>query len=191
MERIEGRGAVVIGGGSGIGRGIALGLARASARTIVADIDADSAASVAEELRSLGAEAHSATVDATSRAPAPLAETSAASRSRAGCQVAARSRFRVSTESQDRGLEDDRSAALQPEAKVVAPGAAHPTKRLVAHSDVLKHRLCSPTGDDVRLGRDLLRARRRREPVHSRHRATGAAHGPARRAWSGMGMHKK
>ena len=67
MERIEGRGAVVIGGGSGIGRGISLGLARSGARTIVADIDPETAEQVATELRALGADAHAAQVDATAR----------------------------------------------------------------------------------------------------------------------------
>src|SRR5580692_6945799 len=57
MEIIN-TGAVVTGGGSGIGRGIALALARAGASGIVvADVQLDRAESVAAEIRALGVEA--------------------------------------------------------------------------------------------------------------------------------------
>ena len=51
--KVDGRCAVVIGGGSGVGRGVALGLADAGARIVVADIEPDSAHGVAEEMHSL------------------------------------------------------------------------------------------------------------------------------------------
>ena len=57
MEIIN-TGAVVTGGGSGIGRGIALALAKAGASGIVvADVQLDRAESVAAEIRALGVEA--------------------------------------------------------------------------------------------------------------------------------------
>ncbi len=64
MEQIEGRGAVVIGGGSGVGRGIALGLAAAGARVVVADIERDAAEAVVKEI---AGGALAARVDGTSR----------------------------------------------------------------------------------------------------------------------------
>ena len=58
MEIIN-TGAVVTGGGSGIGRGIALALTKAGASGIVvADVQLDRAESVAAEIRALGVEAH-------------------------------------------------------------------------------------------------------------------------------------
>jgi NAD(P)-dependent dehydrogenase (short-subunit alcohol dehydrogenase family) len=66
LDTIEGRNAVVVGGGSGIGRGIALALADEGARVLVADINADSADSVRNEITKNGGEAFSTRVDATS-----------------------------------------------------------------------------------------------------------------------------
>jgi NAD(P)-dependent dehydrogenase (short-subunit alcohol dehydrogenase family) len=68
MEELVGKGAVCVGGGSGIGRGIALGLAAEGARVLVADIDPLSAATVRDEIRAAGGRADDAEVDATSPA---------------------------------------------------------------------------------------------------------------------------
>jgi NAD(P)-dependent dehydrogenase (short-subunit alcohol dehydrogenase family) len=62
---LDGRTAVVIGGGSGVGRGVAIGLAAAGMRVAIGDIDDVSADAVAEELRGSGATAIAARVDAT------------------------------------------------------------------------------------------------------------------------------
>ncbi len=67
MDELNGRGAVVIGGGSGIGRGIVLALGTEGMRVLVADIDADSAAGVRDEVIAAGGTALSAHVDATDR----------------------------------------------------------------------------------------------------------------------------
>jgi NAD(P)-dependent dehydrogenase (short-subunit alcohol dehydrogenase family) len=78
MREIEGRTAVVIGGGSGIGRGVALGLADAGARLVVADIELDAAEAVAKEVAARGARALALEVDGTSRESlAALAERAA------------------------------------------------------------------------------------------------------------------
>ena len=47
MRELDGRVALVTGGGSGIGRGIALALAGAGMRVVVADIELDAAEAVA------------------------------------------------------------------------------------------------------------------------------------------------
>jgi NAD(P)-dependent dehydrogenase (short-subunit alcohol dehydrogenase family) len=65
MDDLKGRGAVVVGGGSGIGRGIALGLAAEGMRVLVADIDSETAAAVENEIARGGGEARAAQVDAT------------------------------------------------------------------------------------------------------------------------------
>lgn len=53
-EDLRGRGAVVTGGGGGIGRSIALALAGAEMDVVVADIELDAAQRVHDELRALG-----------------------------------------------------------------------------------------------------------------------------------------
>lgn len=68
MDELAGRGAVVVGGGSGIGRGIALALAAEGMHVLVADIESAGAASVRGEIVGRGARAHHATVDATDAA---------------------------------------------------------------------------------------------------------------------------
>ncbi len=65
MDELRGRGAISVGGGSGIGRGIALGLAAEGAHVLVADIDPESAASVRDEIVAAGGRADAAMVDAT------------------------------------------------------------------------------------------------------------------------------
>ena len=66
MDDLNGRVAVVTGGGSGIGRGIALGLAAEGMTVAVADIQAASAEAVAAEIESAGGRALGIGVDATS-----------------------------------------------------------------------------------------------------------------------------
>lgn len=76
---LQGLGAVVVGGGSGIGRGIALGLADEGVRVLVADIDAKNAEAVRDEIKSRGVDAYSGQVDATDRVEiARLAEEASA-----------------------------------------------------------------------------------------------------------------
>ncbi len=65
MQELEGKAAVVIGGGSGVGRGIALGLAAEGMRVMVADIERDSAETVTKEIVERGGEATASSVDAT------------------------------------------------------------------------------------------------------------------------------
>ena len=65
MDDLKGRGAVVVGGGSGIGRGIAMGLAAEGMKVLVADIDPESAAAVGDEIAFHGGDARSHRVDAT------------------------------------------------------------------------------------------------------------------------------
>ncbi|MFD7011724.1 SDR family NAD(P)-dependent oxidoreductase [Rhodococcus jostii] len=57
MGKLEGKSAVVTGGGRGIGRSIALKLAVEGARVVVNDLDAEPAKSVVEEIRAAGGEA--------------------------------------------------------------------------------------------------------------------------------------
>ena len=64
---LEGRVAVVTGGGSGIGRAIALGYAKEGAQVAVLDINADAAATTAKAITDAGGKARSFTVDVTER----------------------------------------------------------------------------------------------------------------------------
>lgn len=61
--RLEGRVAIVTGGGRGIGKAISAKLADAGAKVIVADVDKDSALKAAEELRGLSADVRGCYVD--------------------------------------------------------------------------------------------------------------------------------
>jgi NAD(P)-dependent dehydrogenase (short-subunit alcohol dehydrogenase family) len=61
--QLNGKVAIVTGGGSGIGRAIAMGLAAQGAAVVVADIDSNRADVVAAELEEAGAEALALTVD--------------------------------------------------------------------------------------------------------------------------------
>ena len=54
VEQLSGRGAVVTGGGGGIGRSIALALAEQGMDVVLADIELDSAERVRDEIRGLG-----------------------------------------------------------------------------------------------------------------------------------------
>jgi NAD(P)-dependent dehydrogenase (short-subunit alcohol dehydrogenase family) len=66
MDDLNGRVAVVTGGGSGIGRGIALGLAAEGMMVAVADIQPTNARAVAAEIESAGGRALAVGVDVTS-----------------------------------------------------------------------------------------------------------------------------
>ena len=68
MQDLDGRTAVVIGGGGGIGRGISLGLAGAGMNVVVADIEAATAEAVQREISAAGGKSIAAKVDATDRA---------------------------------------------------------------------------------------------------------------------------
>jgi NAD(P)-dependent dehydrogenase (short-subunit alcohol dehydrogenase family) len=67
MRELEGRVAVVTGGGSGIGRGMTLAFAEAGMHVVIADIDRDAAASVADEVVSIGGKALVRKVDVADR----------------------------------------------------------------------------------------------------------------------------
>ena len=67
LKDLKGRGAVVMGGGSGMGRAIAHSLGVEGAHVLVADINEDKAAAVAEEVRQAGGNAFSTRADATDR----------------------------------------------------------------------------------------------------------------------------
>jgi NAD(P)-dependent dehydrogenase (short-subunit alcohol dehydrogenase family) len=66
VRSLEGKVAVVTGGGSGIGMGIALALAREGTRVAVADIDVNAAEQVVDRVRSLGESAIATQVDVSS-----------------------------------------------------------------------------------------------------------------------------
>src|SRR5262245_20775995 len=65
MDSVEGKVAVITGGGSGIGRGTAIALARAGAHVAVADIDAERAESVAAVVTACGPEGLALKLDVT------------------------------------------------------------------------------------------------------------------------------
>ena len=65
MRELDGRVALVTGGGSGIGRGIAIALAGAGMRLVLADIEPDAVAAVAAEIAASGGEASAETLDVT------------------------------------------------------------------------------------------------------------------------------
>jgi len=65
---LEGRVALVTGGGGGIGRAVSIALAGAGAKTAVADIARDNAEAVAGEIRKLGIEGLACVVDLTKKA---------------------------------------------------------------------------------------------------------------------------
>jgi NAD(P)-dependent dehydrogenase (short-subunit alcohol dehydrogenase family) len=65
MKDLEGKVAVVTGGGSGIGRGIVLALAEAGTHVVVADIDERAATAVAAEATALGPPAVGVLTDVT------------------------------------------------------------------------------------------------------------------------------
>ena len=76
MHDVNGKVAVVTGGGSGIGRGICRALAAKGARVVVADVDGERSDAVARGLSGDGAEALAATVDVSDLASVEaLAET--------------------------------------------------------------------------------------------------------------------
>ena len=64
---LEGRVAMITGGGSGIGRAAALMLAREGADIVICDINPETGESVAEEVRALGREALSLPTDSSDR----------------------------------------------------------------------------------------------------------------------------
>ncbi len=65
MGRVEGKTAMVTGGGRGIGRGIVLELAKEGADIVIADIDQESATKTAAEVRDMGRQCSVVEVDVT------------------------------------------------------------------------------------------------------------------------------
>jgi NAD(P)-dependent dehydrogenase (short-subunit alcohol dehydrogenase family) len=63
MKNLEGKVALITGGGSGIGRGTALALAAAGTHVVVADVDAERVVTVADEATSRGPEAIGVVLD--------------------------------------------------------------------------------------------------------------------------------
>ena len=68
---LQGRIAVVTGGGSGIGQAIALGYAKEGAHVVVLDINADTAAETAKSITGAGGKADSFKLDVTEREKLP------------------------------------------------------------------------------------------------------------------------
>ena len=67
MERLDGRTAVITGGGSGIGEGLAHACRAAGMRVVLGDVEEDEAARVANDLRELGGEAVAVRADVSAR----------------------------------------------------------------------------------------------------------------------------
>lgn len=67
MDVLEGRTAVVTGGGSGIGRALVLALASSGCNVVVADIESDAASSVADEAVAVGVKAIAVRTDVSDR----------------------------------------------------------------------------------------------------------------------------
>ena len=78
--QVEGRVAMVTGGGSGIGRASALMLAREGADIVVCDIDLDAGRRVVAEVESLGRGALALPTDSSDRLAARNARASRSSR---------------------------------------------------------------------------------------------------------------
>ncbi|HIJ61473.1 MAG TPA: SDR family oxidoreductase [Rhodospirillaceae bacterium] len=68
MRKLEGRGALVTGGASGIGAATAKHFAEAGAKVVIADIDDSGGEAVLRDIRAAGGEAHYRHVDVTDRA---------------------------------------------------------------------------------------------------------------------------
>ena len=68
MMELQGKTALISGGGGGIGRAVALALARAGAKAAVADIVKPNAEKVRDEVQALRVEALSCPVDLTKKA---------------------------------------------------------------------------------------------------------------------------
>lgn len=64
---LTGKGAIVVGGASGLGEAIAQGLAQANARVVVADLNLDGAGHVAQMINEAGGRARAVQVDATKK----------------------------------------------------------------------------------------------------------------------------
>ncbi len=67
MKELQGKVALISGGGGGIGRAVALALARAGAKTAIADIATDNAEKVSAEVKALGVDALACQVDLTKK----------------------------------------------------------------------------------------------------------------------------
>ena len=65
--KLQGKTALIAGGGGGIGRAVALALAHEGAKTAVADIVKDNAEKVSGEVKALGVDAMACQVDLTKK----------------------------------------------------------------------------------------------------------------------------
>jgi NAD(P)-dependent dehydrogenase (short-subunit alcohol dehydrogenase family) len=80
MTKLDGKVAMVTGGGSGIGRAGAAAMAAAGARVLIAEIDAERGEAVADSIRAQGGEAVAAAVDVTDDASVAAAVATAVER---------------------------------------------------------------------------------------------------------------